>query len=286
MSKQIFLKGGFSERKGLKKFSNIIQRDSLNVRTRNKLYSVTKELLEIFFIRYNGEIKNDFKEQLYVDIFSCSIDDIPTYTNRIYMDIKEIFLESNYEEVFTFIEAIIYILRDIDSNFLLNYCDIYTEAIEQVFQEENVDYHIEKGLITDITSKEQIESIENTMNSKYDIVSKHYNNAVILLYKNKDYSNSIKESITSVEAMCQIINGSKQTLGEALKKLNLNIHPALQSAYRNLYGYTSDENGSRHANGIGEKDASFAEARYMLVSCSAFVDYLTNLYEEQSIKNS
>ena len=60
--------------------------------------------------------------------------------------------------------------------------------------------------------------------------------------------------------MCQIINGSKQTLGEALKKLNLNIHPALQSAYRNLYGYTSDENGSRHANGIGEKDASFAEA--------------------------
>lgn len=278
MNKQIFFRGGFSERKGFKQFSNIIQRDDLNERTRNKLYSKTKIMLENVHNESFYEIRHEFNEELYINIFSCTIDDIPQYRETIYKDVKDIFLYSTFSDVFTFIEAIIYILKNIDKNYSKEYSSMYTEAIEQVFQDENVDYHIENGLIIDITSKEQIESIEKTMNSKYDIVSKHYNNALRLLYENKDYSNSIKESITSVEAMCQIINNSKQTLGEALKKLNISIHPALLSAYKILYGYTSDANGSRHANGIGEKNATFAEARYMLISCSAFVNYLIDLY--------
>ena len=100
------------------------------------------------------------------------------------------------------------------------------------------------------------------------------------MYKDKDYENSIKESITSVEAMCQIINGSKETLGKALNNLKIQIHPALKTAYSSIYGYTSDENGTRHANGIGEKNATFSEAKYMLVSCSAFINYLRENYEE------
>lgn len=118
------------------------------------------------------------------------------------------------------------------------------------------------------------------MNSSYEIVKKHYIKAVEKLYKDKDYSNSIKESITSVEAMCQIINGSKETLGKALNNLKIEIHPALKSAYSSIYGYTSDENGTRHANGIGEKNATFSEAKYMLISCSAFVNYLKENFEK------
>ena len=38
---EIHLKGGFSERKGIKHFSDIVQVNSLNERTRNKVYSVT-----------------------------------------------------------------------------------------------------------------------------------------------------------------------------------------------------------------------------------------------------
>ena len=79
--------------------------------------------------------------------------------------------------------------------------------------------------------------------------------------------------------MCQIINGSKETLGKALNNLKVEIHPALKSAYSSIYGYTSDENGTRHANGIGEKNATFEEAKYMLVSCSAFVNYLKENFE-------
>ena len=40
-----------------------------------------------------------------------------------------------------------------------------------------------------------------------------------------------------------------------------------------LYGYASDENGIRHG-GIDFKNAPAEDAKYMLISCSAFVNYL------------
>ena len=100
-------------------------------------------------------------------------------------------------------------------------------------------------------------------------------------YSLKDFDNSIKESISSVEAMCQILTkNSKATLGDALKLLKDKIHPAMKSAFEKLYGYTSDANGIRHANGLGEGDSTFEEAKYMLISCSAFINYLKENFEE------
>ena len=104
--------------------------------------------------------------------------------------------------------------------------------------------------------------------------------AVVILADrdNKDYKNCIKESICAVESMCQIITkNDKATLGQALKSLKdsgLKIHPALEAAFSKLYGYTSDEGGIRHCEGMFESDVSFEEAKFMLVSCSAFVNYL------------
>ncbi|WGS63939.1 hypothetical protein [Marinitoga aeolica] len=44
---------------------------------------------------------------------------------------------------------------------------------------------------------------------------------------------------------------------------------------KKLYGYTSDEKGIRHALLEGEStNISFDEAKFMLVSCSAYVNYL------------
>ena len=43
---EIHLKGGFSERKGIKHFSDIVQINDLNERTRNKLYSATDEIFD------------------------------------------------------------------------------------------------------------------------------------------------------------------------------------------------------------------------------------------------
>lgn len=122
------------------------------------------------------------------------------------------------------------------------------------------------------------QALENPYSSVYDHLSKA--NKLIADRSKPDYENSIKESISAVEALCKIltgITGKESCLGKMLKKLEekgIVIHPGLKAAFNSLYGYTSDANGIRHAGNIGGPASTFEEAKFMLVSCSAFVNYL------------
>jgi len=66
-------------------------------------------------------------------------------------------------------------------------------------------------------------------------------------------------------------SGLAPALEDLSKKTEL--HGALESAFNKLYGYTSDEDGIRHAI-LEEKEVGFDEAKYMIVACSAFVNFL------------
>ncbi len=91
-----------------------------------------------------------------------------------------------------------------------------------------------------------------------------------------DYRNSIKESISSIESLVKQITGKEDGgLAQALSILDKKVkfHGAFKSGLLNFYGYTSDEGGIRHAI-LEEKDIGFDEAKYMLVSCSALVNFL------------
>ena len=112
-------------------------------------------------------------------------------------------------------------------------------------------------------------------------VTAHIRNALNLL-SNKtcpDYRNSVKESISAVEAACQLITNDKgTTLGKALNKIENNIgsfHPALKQAFEKLYGYTSDADGIRHAL-LEESKLGFEDAKFMLVACSGFTNFLVS----------
>lgn len=175
-------------------------------------------------------------------------------------------------------------------NWLEKYVDYFSSdserhylevKINKVLVEEKAGYRMIEGLITPITSELELSSLSKSMSTKFEPVNTHFRKALELYSKRKnpDYENSIKESISAVEAICCIItetHGGQATLGKALKKLKDNgiyIHPAMESAFSILYGYTSDENGIRH----GATDSSNVEpedAKFMLVSCSAFVNYL------------
>lgn len=286
---EIHLKGGFSERKGIKHFSDIVQVNSLNERTRNKIYTATKEIFDLMN-QYNKSLQNGFVEFIYEDIFSLTKRDIPTiygystysYTS-VFNEIYNIISTENYSDILTFIEGIVkaFAIIDQDTRNMLNLKTKYINAISNIFKSENVNYRIVNGIVTDLLNEETIKEIEETLKNPYNVVSIHYSKALELLYKTRDYDNSIKESISSVESICQILTGNdKATLGDALKLLKDKIHPAMKSAFEKLYGYTSDANGIRHSNGLGEGDSTFEEAKYMLVSCSAFVNYLKENFEE------
>ncbi len=150
-----------------------------------------------------------------------------------------------------------------------------------ILEDEVSAYRILDRFVVPITNKAELATIEEAKSTPYDSVRTHVSKALALYADRKapDYENSIKESISAVEAMCCIITGltgAQATLGAAIKKLKDNgvhIHRAMETAFSSLYGYTSDENGIRHG-GIDFKNAPAEDAKYMLISCSAFVNYL------------
>jgi hypothetical protein len=94
--------------------------------------------------------------------------------------------------------------------------------------------------------------------------------------ENPDFRNSIKESISSVEAMARIVSDNpKATLGDALSVIAKRglLHSALKGGFMKLYGYTSNEGGIRHAM-LEEPNITADDARYFLLSCTSFVTYL------------
>ena len=94
---------------------------------------------------------------------------------------------------------------------------------------------------------------------------------------NGDYRNSIKESISAVEALCRSLTG-EDTLGASLKKLEdsgVYMQRFLKDSFTKLYVYTNDkETGIRHALMDAENIPDKEDAYYMLITCSAFINYI------------
>lgn len=181
---------------------------------------------------------------------------------------------SEWYEVYDFIEIHLSMLEG----------EKQAERIKQynnLLEEERAAYRIIDKSVVPITDKVEIAEIEKAIASKYGAVKIHIQKALELYadLKAPDYENSIKESISAVESICCIItgeSGAQATLGKTLKKLKENgihIHKAMESAFSSLYGYTSDEDGIRHG-GIDFTNAPPEDAKFMLISCSAFVNYL------------
>ena len=156
-----------------------------------------------------------------------------------------------------------------------------TREFNRIFVEEVVPYRVLDGLIIPIINESELHILEETINLEYESVRRHMHKA-LELYSDRhkpDYENSVKESISAVEAMCCIITGftgKSATLGNTLSKLKdsgVKIHPAMESAFSKLYGYTSDSSGIRHGS-IEFIDVPSEDAKYMLVSCAAFVNYI------------
>ncbi len=159
-----------------------------------------------------------------------------------------------------------------------------------ILEDETSAYRIVDRLVVPITNKAELATIGEAMHTQYDSVNAHIAKALELYADRRkpDYENSIKESICAVEAICSIItgqSGSNATLGntiQMLKDSGVHIHKALARGFSALYGYASDENGIRHG-GIDFANAPAEDAKYMLVSCSAFVNYLMEKWSKVNL---
>lgn len=95
--------------------------------------------------------------------------------------------------------------------------------------------------------------------------------------RNSDWPGSVRESIHAVEAVAIRLAPGTTTLGPALAALERqgHLHGGLKAAFSSLYGYSSDEEGVRHALVFKEEaQVDEADALFMLGACASFVSYL------------
>lgn len=206
-----------------------------------------------------------------------------TYGNNIITK----FIENGgyyWYDKFDVIEESLSYLKEFDKSYQtgISCFNFLKKDLNNEFERLNVGHRVVDEYITDIISDKEIESVESTVGNTDNQVKEHLQNA-IMLYSQRpdgDYRNSIKESISAVEAYCRK-KTNESTLGKALKKLEdsgSSIHPRLKSAFEQLYAYTNDgATGIRHALIEAGAKPSNAEALFMLVSCSALINYLDSL---------
>lgn len=272
----------FSDRIGITKPRDLIQMDSMDQILRNKLWTY-------FYFYYIENLSNsgniisrDNSQQfiqLMVDIWSgyynSKLDELPTRVDNLVKKIKNDFDNKEWYEVYNFIEFIVnkFEIDEINYTFIKN-CN-------KAFERELSAYRFIDKLITPITSEVEIESIEKALDNStiYSGVYEHLKTSLDLL-SNKtmpNYRNSIKESVSAVESLCSILtNEPSLSLGQSLKKLEdkgIVLNTAFKKGLSNIYGYTSEADGIRHGL-LEESNLKLEDARFMLVLCSAFVNYL------------
>ena len=287
-------RGGFSDRNGIKPENIEIQLKDFDKRTRVQLQNMINNMYTKTYNyglnEWDSEIQEFFRYVL-GDIYAEPTDvQKRYYATDIFLIINNTINKDSYDEVLTVIEALVQYwdsyMQKWRPDYYIEYygyvdSSLYEEANE-VFEKEYIGYRFIDEKITPISDKYEVAAVNEALQNIYQPVREHISKANSLLAdrENPDYENSIKESISAVEAICEIITGESGTLGKLLTKVEqkgVYIHSALQSAYKVLYGYTSDASGIRHARKLGGVDSTFAEAKYMLVACSAFVNYLMTL---------
>lgn len=276
----------FSERIGKKQVRSVLQIEEIDIDLKNGLWNC---ILEKCFDKLHAENsygsvsqKMQVCEYLWKDFFKNPIDKFPkaplTSQRSIgqFVDyLRSWYFNTEWYEIYDLIE----VLSRIDSGLGLNlhfsnYCNI---ALER----DGAGYRLIDNTVIQLTSEQEISAIEQALENTdhWKSVKTHLSSALNYLGErsNPNFRNSIKESISAVEALCKIVaNDEKATLGKALTEIEKKhkIHNALKSAFSAIYGYTSDSGGIRHAMLESDSAIDREEAKFMLISCSAFINYI------------
>ncbi|PSD50782.1 hypothetical protein C7E25_02340 [Stenotrophomonas maltophilia] len=274
----------FSQRQGLAPAAKLAQRESVDDDLRSSLWSL---LCILYWDTYNAPSRGMYGRSDYVKgsnlyslmtalwlhFFKAPVDAMDEYWRECRAGLRSYFFRAEWYEIYDFIEFVA-------SHGPPKQRGEFVELANNYLERENSAYRFVGGQIVEITSAEEIEAVEEalSLDEEYRGARTHLRTALTLLSDrdHPDFRNSIKESISAVESLSRKVSQDDgATLGVILKELERSkkLHPALRSAFSSLYGYTSDADGIRHAL-LDEERLTKADAKFMLVCCSAFVNYV------------
>lgn len=271
----------FSERIGAKPVNRVLQVDSMDAALRNGLWNALVRFFWSSFLKDPGRLVSSSPSLgklfplLWVDYFKEPLDTFANFWPKDYKRVQSYFFAAQWNEVYDFVE---FVAKNHPSppavTQFVHYCNV-------ILQREASAYRFIGNEIASITSEEEIAEIEQAVETPLTPVANHLKTALQLAAdrESPDYRNSVKESISAVEAICALIVGGNEqvTLGKALNRIEgskkIEIDTNLKAAFKSLYAFTSEAEGIRHAM-LNEPNVRFEDAKFMLVSCSAFVNYL------------
>lgn len=272
------LKQWFAERNGYKKVDDVLVRERLTEPFMNGVINMYLQLAQYmtdnrafgeYFTKLDRYIHTEFLRK---DLFSYD-------ENTAILNLLR-HRQLPWYELFSLLECTWNVLR---YNQAFEYAHYLCSETNRIFERENYAYRMnqETGDIIEVTSEVEIDSINEALRNPVDSVRTHIATAIKLLAASQEapvYRNSVKESISAVEACCRNITG-ETTLDKAIAKLEgkgVVINSEMKKGFSRLYYYTNDETtGIRHALMDDANAPTSDEAIYMLVVCSAFVNYLT-----------
>ncbi len=292
-------RGGFSDRNGIKPENMEIQLTNFDKRTRMQLRNMISQFYSQVYVCATTPEYNDKQEFLRFVMGSVYCEPVDYHFSYMELEILntiyDTILNDEYDDVLTVIEAVIafwdtYLKKKQDRLYYSRIEKRYVvpslfDIANEIFEREYIGYRFIGGQITQISDSCEVETIEETLVTEHKAVRECIAKAIQKLSDrdHPDYENSVKESINAVETMCVIITkkkGREATLGKMLKKLEeggIVIHPGLKTSFDSLYGYATNAKDVRHAGNIEGSPTTFEEAKFILVTCCAFINYLSAL---------
>jgi hypothetical protein len=219
----------------------------------------------------------EITEKIWFNFFKKPTDTRSSDPRTTRKEIREFFFSAPFNKVYEFIEFMA------ETKFEeVSHQRSFVDFCNRIFERELSQFRFAGETLVLISDREQVDEVAAAIdNGHSSAVSAHIRRAAELYshYPSPDYRNSIKEAISAVEAAVRYVVGEKSTgVSKPLRKATgeFVMHPALRDGFEKLYAYTSDEQGVRHAI-LDEPSVTQEDARYMLVSCSAFANYLIAL---------
>jgi uncharacterized protein YjhX (UPF0386 family) len=258
-----------------------VQKDCVNIELRNALWSLI--FIELSYNErnafgelsqfQNNDIFNLFKE-IWVKFFRWPIDEIPE-AQACVSELKKKFQICEWYSVYDLLEIMIQNLPSYKKDEFIIKCN-------KVLEENNSAYRIVKEKVISITDDVEIIAIKEALETSDSLEKKHIQKAMNLISDRvkPDIENSIKESISAVECcLRERLKEPNLELSKLLNKLKEKkvLHSEFIESISKLYAFASDSSGIRHAFKDDKLEIRYEFSLYMLVNCSALVNFLSRL---------
>jgi hypothetical protein len=198
-----------------------LQKDSMNEALRNSLWNVMYEAYWKYYAHISGQVASEVREGMLLHLIWANQLDLPadeaTLTfPYLLKQVKQRYMAAEWWAVYSFVEFVVDFPRPKEATAQ------FVAACNAVLEKHVSAFRFVRTKLAPITSEEEITAVEHAMShgDRFKPAVAHLKTALARFAdrSSPDYRNSIKESISAVEAVCQIITGdSTLTLGKALK---------------------------------------------------------------------